>query len=48
MIPRAGGQYAFARRALTSADALDLNLRVERIPKNSPEDARPDSLRSGN
>ncbi len=50
-VRRMGGSVrvsASARRALTSAEALDLDLRVERIPKNSPDDARPDSLRSGN
>ena len=39
---------ATARQDLTSADALALDLRVERVVKNRPDNAPSDALRSGN
>ena len=49
-VRRMGGTVkvsAIARHRLTSVDALDVELHAERIPRNSPDDAQSDSLRSG-
>ncbi len=50
-VRRMGGTIkisAIARHNLTSADAVDVVLRAERVAKNSTDDAPTDTLRSGN